>query len=232
MALIDENTVPGEGQLKNVPWLEFEDIHAKGLKVLFVGNSITRHRVKPEIGWHHCWGMAASAKEKDYVHLCMDKIHELLPDAVHGLCLAGEWELHWSTGTEVLPRFDDVRTFDPDIIVMRIVENCPRPVYEKELFVQQYDALIQYLNPKEKAFVAVTTGFWEHPASDAIRQVAKNRGYALCELEDMAKNPAMKAIGLFEHKGVAAHPGDLGMSVIAQRIFDTIEPAVKAYANK
>ena len=198
MALIDENTVPGEGQLKDVPWLYFEDLHAKGLKILFVGNSITRHRPKPEIGWCNHWGMAASAKEKDYVHVTMDKVHELVPDAVHGLCQAGEWELHWPTGEEVLSRFEGVHAFDPDIILVRIVENCPRPVYEKELFMQQYDALIRYLNPKGKAFVAVTTGFWEHPADEAIRQVAQNRGYALCELNDLGRDPAMKAIGLFD----------------------------------
>ena len=39
------------------------------LKVLFLGNSMTRHGPAPKIGWTNDWGMAASAREKDYAHL-------------------------------------------------------------------------------------------------------------------------------------------------------------------
>ena len=38
-------------------------------KVLFYGNSIAMHAPLAKIGWTNDWGMAASAPEKDFVHL-------------------------------------------------------------------------------------------------------------------------------------------------------------------
>ena len=189
------------------------------MKILFVGNSITRHRVKEDIGWFHTWGMAASAEDKDYVHLCMAKIRQQVPEATYGLCMGSQWELNWTTGDNVLSRFEDARNYHADIIIMRVIENCPKPPYDKQLFMEQYDRLIQYLNPDGTAFVVVTTGFWPHPADEAIRAVARQRNYPLCELNDLCV-PEMKAYGLFEHKGVAGHPGDKGMAEIAKRIME------------
>lgn len=38
------------------------------MRLLFAGNSITRHGPAPEIGWDHDHGMAASGPDHDYVH--------------------------------------------------------------------------------------------------------------------------------------------------------------------
>jgi len=55
-----------------------------------------------------------------------------------------------------------------------------------------------------------------------LRQFAAENGYPLVELGDLGELDEMKAVGLFEHTGVAAHPGDLGMEKISERIFDGI----------
>ena len=41
----------------------------KADRILFLGNSLTLHGPKPEIEWTGNWGMAASAQDKDFVHL-------------------------------------------------------------------------------------------------------------------------------------------------------------------
>ncbi|MDY5230548.1 MAG: hypothetical protein SPH44_05425 [Eubacteriales bacterium] len=41
---------------------------------MFVGNSITRHEVKTDIGLHNDWGMAVSALENGYVHIIAELI--------------------------------------------------------------------------------------------------------------------------------------------------------------
>ncbi len=46
-------------------------------RVLFLGNSITRHGVLEKIGWNLDCGMAASALEKDYVHLVANGLAQL-----------------------------------------------------------------------------------------------------------------------------------------------------------
>ena len=86
------------------------------------------------------------------------------------------------------------------------------------MFKKELDALIKYLDGKGGAKIIVTTGFWKHPGDKQIRALTDEAGYDLVELGDLGEDDKMKAIGLFEHSGVANHPGDEGMKAIAERI--------------
>ena len=99
MNQIDKNTVSSANQLPENEFITFDTKNnAEGLRVLFFGNSITRHGVKEDIGWHHDWGMAASAKEKDYVHLVLSEIRKTHPDAYDCICKGAEWESNYPQG--------------------------------------------------------------------------------------------------------------------------------------
>jgi len=210
-------------QLKNNDVVEFEHLDGTGLRVLFVGNSITLHGIAHDIGWHWRWGMAATAKEKDYVHLCMSHMLESHPDAAFGICQVSRWERNYKTGSETFPEFENAREFDPDVIIIKLSANCPHEDFDENLFYDRFAELIAFLSKSGKAKTIVCTGFYKHPAEPAILRYAADTNQPLVMLSDLAEMDEMKAIGRFEHGGVASHPGDLGMETIAKRICEVFD---------
>lgn len=223
MNQIDKNTVRADKQLAPNEFVSFFHSDGEGIRVMFVGNSITRHGVKHEIGWHHDWGMAASSAENDYVHLVTADVLRKDPDASFCICQVAEWERNCYHGEDVLELYAPARAFSADLIIMRLVENCPRESFDSERFQEEYGKLLSYLNADGHAKVVITTGFWKHIADEAIRTYAQNNGFPLVELNDLGEDDGMKAVGLFEHSGVANHPGDAGMKAIGERIFAKLE---------
>ena len=220
---MEKNTVRATEQLKQTGPVRFFNSEGKGKRVMFVGNSITLHGKKEDIGWHGEWGMAASSKEKDYVHLLMSATREKSPDCSFCICQVAEWERQYKNGKSVYHLFENARDFNADIIVMRFVENCPQKEFDKEIFKTETVNLLKHLNPSDAAKIILTTGFWHQPADDSIAELAKELGLPLVKLGDLGEKDEMKAIGLFEHSGVANHPGDLGMKNIADRIFEVLK---------
>ncbi|MBQ9860563.1 MAG: SGNH/GDSL hydrolase family protein [Clostridia bacterium] len=198
-----------------------------GLRVLFVGNSMALHGPCEPIGWNNNWGMAASALEKDYIHVCMDRIRQTHPDAAFALCSASTWEANYRTVDEaMLEEYAAAREFDADIIVVRIVENCDNSQFteeDKEIFVSQLEKLVNYLNADGEAEVMLTTGFWDHLADTGLIAYALKHGCPWVDLNDLGYQDQYKALGEYEHTGVCLHPNDAGMEAIATRICVTME---------
>lgn len=217
-----KNNVDAKNQLKHGESIRFYNPNGKGKRIMFAGNSITLHGVKEDIGWKNEWGMAASQKEKDYVHLVMSDVQKKEPDASFCICQVANWEVNYKNGSKVHDLYEVARDFEADIIIMRFVENCRADGFDEHVFKVELNKFINYLNPQNKAQIIFTTSFWRHPGDDAIRQIAAQRGCALVELGDLGENDEMMAKGLFWHEGVAMHPGDKGMEVIAKRILEYI----------
>lgn len=221
---ISKNTVKATNQLKESAYVSFENPQGKGIRVLFVGNSITRHGIAHDIGWHNDWGMAASSKNKDYVHRLMAKINAVKEDAAYCICQVASWERGYKEGTEKFYEvYKSAHDFGADVVIFRFIENCSFQDWDAEVFKAELEKLFAYLNPLGKAQMVITTGFWHHCGDEAIREFAREHHIALAELGDLGELDEMKAIGLFEHEGVANHPGDLGMKCIADRIFEALK---------
>lgn len=212
---IENNTVNAENQVsKNSRIYEGGD---GSVRVLFLGNSITLHESAPHIGWRADWGMAASERENDYVHLVIDGLSELYGDISYCITNVAEWERGYFDD-ENIKKFELSRDFGADIVVIRLGENVNREMLDKESLSEHLSRFARYFSQKASR-VIITDLFWQHDAiCKACYDVANELGATFVHLSDLGENDENKAIGLFWHEGVALHPGDLGMRRIADRI--------------
>jgi hypothetical protein len=135
-------------------------------------------------------------------------------------CVAqlAEWERNYYK-EHVLEPYSSARAFEPDYIIVRIGENTDRDMLERYSYKDALVKMIRFFNPDKKAQVVVTDMFWKSEALDKpTEEAAREEGYEFVSIGDLGEDGANKALGLFEHSGVASHPGDLGMQRIAARI--------------
>lgn len=193
-------------------------------KILFLGNSITLHSPAPNIGWTGNWGMAASAAEKDYVHLFVQHVQrERGTSPEYRVKNIADFERR-------LEQFDlatglkDELAFQPDLVIIAIGENATAPTTdeEKARFLQAFRALLAAVRLGGHPTLLVRSCFWANPAKDeAMRQACVEAGGIFVDqsrLGAVAENSA-RSERTFEHAGVAGHPGDRGMRAIADSLW-------------
>lgn len=216
MSNLEKNTVSAQAQVqKNVEIVQRGGTY----KVLFVGNSITRHAPKPEIGWFGDWGMAASAKEKDYVHIAVKRLEERLGVIDYAIVNCAAWERQYYEKDPC--EWATARNFGADVVVVRLGENMwsAKDTFNSHPIAPHFAKMIDYFRADKAANVVVTDLFWKKEEIDReIRAVAQKKGYVFVSINDLGDTEENMAIGQFEHAGVAMHPSDLGMQRIAERI--------------
>ena len=217
------NTVSASHQLaddENVFFLKGKN--APGRRILFVGNSITLHSPCPEIGWHGEWGMAASDPAHDYVHLVLSALGRkgLVSGAIAHVA---DWERnYWSEGL-LHNACQEAVDWRPQLVIVRVGENIQTEAMAAHPLQPCFEAMVRFF-AGDHAKVVVTDVFWPNAEKERIiADVARTLHAPLVRLADLGAQDGMKAIGRFEHGGVAAHPGDAGMAAIATRILAAIQ---------
>lgn len=196
-------------------------------KVLFLGNSITLHGPKPDIGWTGNWGMAASVPEKDYVHLVTAGLaKQARGEPAIKVTNIANFERNFATYV-VDEGLKQELAFQAPIVIVAIGENVPA-LSTPELQEQYRTAFERLLISIKKAgepAIFVRGLFWPDATKDKImKSVCEEIGGTFIDLAGAGADPknAASAERKIEHAGVAAHPGDRGMQVIADAILAAI----------
>ncbi len=217
---------PAETQPKKS--LEKTSGNIKAERILFLGNSLTSHGPLAAVDWSGNWGMAASSREKDYVHILARSLSELTGTTPKVMIEnLGDFEQKYET-YDVNKRLKKCFEFKADLVIVAIGENVPVLNSEKSktLFRNSMRKLLNALKSNSKPVIVVRSCFWPDNIKDKIlKQTCKEIDGIFVDISNLSEDESNYARSEREytHKGVAAHPGDKGMQAIAAAIFDKIK---------
>ena len=200
-------------------------------KVLFLGNSITKHGICDY--WWGLWGMAATTRENDYVHKVMAVIQSHTPSATFSAVNIANWEQDFSTPLSSLISSSDLSA-ETDLIVIRLGENVKKEDISR--FETELTNLYDYATGiAPNARVIITGQFWVNSAKEtACRNVANAKHATFVQINQYGSSSVyMESIGnsvygddgqwhVITRADVASHPSDAGMQGIANEILSAL----------
>ena len=204
-------------QLRGDGLSDLKSIH----KIIFLGDSITRSTPDAKLKWPGDWGMAASAADKDYVHLFLAQLA-----AAHGAPAPAPeaWVFREGGGkiSDKLPFADKIGAFKADLALVQLGENDKDVTVEA--FQQPYEKLLAAVragNPKARILCAGVWGIWpngDQTKNKMIRAVCKKYGASFADLGAAYADPGNRVLSenRFTDAAVNWHPGDGGMAAYAE----------------
>ncbi|WP_240625834.1 SGNH/GDSL hydrolase family protein [Spirosoma pollinicola] len=196
-------------------------------RMLVIGNSIMNHGPAPDLGWFNNNGMAASAPEKDFVHLLTGQLQTLYAGVAVKLQSSGSLERQYGMSNYSIDEFNEpVQQFKPDLILVRMGENVDDSQVQARNFETSFRAFLErlvLLSGSQPVKIVCTTSVWSNPQADAvIRKVANEKGYTLVDLSSMVGQGQYFA-SQYANGAVAAHPNDAGMQRIDELIWEKLK---------
>lgn len=205
----------------------------KSGRLLFVGNSITLHGPSAKIGWTGNWGMAASSLEKDYVHLVVEAVAKLRGHKPEFRVVnVADFERGYAD-FDVTAKLKEEVAFKADTVIVAIGENVPALKTEeaKVKFKESVVRLLTLLKGDGPCALFVRSSFWADATKDAVlKDACASVGGVFVDISALAKDETncARSERQIAHEGVARHPGDKGMRVIADAIFAAMEKSAQA----
>ncbi len=219
------------------------------MKVLVLGNSITKHAPNSSLGWAGDWGMAATGADKDYYHQLQAKVNEKYDNVEFEFSSMWDFERYFYNFDMFSPSaYSKYASYDADIILCTFGANINNADNEGDSsFVSGYEFnkdyyanIVNFFNRdgEAKVIAGITTLTRDYVMS-AIKAAAEENNWACVDMSDLTDE---KYLGLANKdadvfldnvtEGVLNHPGDLGMQVMAERIFAAADPIIAAVAGK
>ncbi len=197
-------------------------------KVMIIGNSIMKHGKAPQLSWNTDWGMAATSEDKDYAHQFYAKICAALKQEK-----APELQLARVSDEKHMKGWDALKGNDADVIVIQLSDNY-RGKENAEEFQNNYSQMIRDLRGDRNPIIVCLTNWGGGKKNEMIQAAAKENNVLSVDLAPLADNPEnrAKSEGHFTNGGVNWHPGDRGMTAIADAAFAAIEQPLKEKAAK
>lgn len=199
------------------------------------GNSVTYGEITENIWWGD-WGMAASSKEKDYVHLISSELEQTLyRPVVTEVYSLKSWELA-KNRTSMLEEFEETLDETTDLVTIQSGENITQ--YQETLEIDYFD-LLSFIRRKAPNAQILMLGelLWPSEKIEAAKQTACQA----CEITfiDMTQflndydafyksSLGAEIVGadgeihVISDEEVAAHPNDEGMACIARLVLPYI----------
>lgn len=204
----------------------------KADRILFMGNSLTLHAPKPDIGWTGHWGMFASARDNDFVHLLAKALEartggtlvlEPVPAPAGGPAGAEniiniaqilEREYRGYDASKIRKQLD----WKADIVILQFGENVPRADFDPVAFEKALKSLLADLKQAGNPQIFITSQILSaNPQLDEIKKKACSEDAPQRTFVDIAYFSQDKSL-----YGQLAHPNDAGMRRIAGSLYSAI----------
>lgn len=215
------------------------------MKIIFVGNSITKHGPSEALGWTGNWGMAASSEDKDFVHQLVNMLKYRYGNVefqvAGGSAGGGSFENIPDEVTDadiqksLSGLFELIKAEKPDVINIHVGENWGAHYTTKTKVFDYFAKEAHKIAPD--MIINLCVVFWSSVSGidyEVKKEIAdKYEHVYLSEtciapnaFKEGMKNPEDNPYCAYDsyEGGVGAHPGDKGFQKMAEIIFETLSP--------